>query len=105
MGKYLFEDTELAAQRLERLAALYAPYSREFIQSKTATAPALALDLGCGPGCTTRMLAEATGGARVVGLDKSAPFVEQAQRGAPEGLAFLTHDLTQTPFPLGRLPG
>ena len=40
MGKYLFEDTELAAQRLERLAALYAPYSREFIQSKTATAPA-----------------------------------------------------------------
>ena len=47
------------------------------------------------------MLAEATGGARVVGLDKSAPFVEQAQRGAPEGLAFLTHVLTQTPFQLG----
>lgn len=100
MGKYLFADTDLAAQRLEKLAAAYAPHTREFIRDKIAKPPELALDLGCGPGCTTRLLAAATGGARVVGLDKSVPFVERAQQGAPEGIAFLTHDLTQTPFPL-----
>ena len=101
MGKYLFADTDLAALRLEKLAAAYEPDSRKFIRDKVQTAPQLALDLGCGPGCTTRLLAQETKGARVVGLDKSVAFVERAQRDAPAGVAFLTHDLTQTPFPLG----
>ena len=101
MGRYLFEDTELAAQRLERLAVAYAPYSRDFIRSKVSCSPELALDLGCGPGYTTRLLAEATGSQRAVGLDKSTPFIERAQRGARDGVAFLTHDLTDVPFPVG----
>jgi organic hydroperoxide reductase OsmC/OhrA/SAM-dependent methyltransferase len=72
----------------------------------------LAVDLGCGPGHTTRLLAAATGAARTVGLDASTAFVAAAvgadpvtaqggglsADGAAE-LAFLRHDVSRLPFP------
>ena len=48
---------------------------------RVATA-GLALDLGCGPGYTTRLVADVTGAARVVGVDSSPAFVDLA-RSAP----------------------
>jgi trans-aconitate 2-methyltransferase len=96
---YLFKDTDLAARRLQVLAEVFAPASRAFLLDMTREKPELALDLGCGPGYTTRLLAETTQCARAIGLDASEYFVALAVGKATEQIAFLRHDLTQTPFP------
>ena len=59
------------------------------------------LDLGCGPGHTTRMLARAAGGQRTVGLDHSEHFVELAEQSRTEGVSFARHDITEMPLPTG----
>src|SRR5262245_10740178 len=98
---YLFKDTDLAAQRLQVLAEVYAPSSRAFLQDAVNTVPQLALDLGCGPGYTTHLLAETTSSLRTIGLDSSEHFLTLARRNANEHIAFLRHDATQVPFPTG----
>jgi len=47
---YTFGDDDVASRRLAHLAALYEPESRELIARAIVRPPALALDLGCGPG-------------------------------------------------------
>lgn len=97
---YLFRDTELAARRLQVLAEVFAPASRAFLREVLPFKPDLALDLGCGPGYTTRLLAEIACAKQTIGLDRSAYFVAQAQKvHATAQIAFLCHDITQVPFP------
>ncbi len=96
---YQFGDTELAAERLRRLAGVFNPSSRAFLATLAHRAPRTILDLGCGPGHTTRMLAHVFPQANVVGLDNSPHFVELARRGADPGVTFVIGDATQ------RLPG
>jgi len=56
-----------------------------------ATAPRRVVDLGCGPGGLTRLLAERWPGAEVVGVDSSAEMVARAE---PTGrLSFEVGDL------------
>jgi len=98
---YAFRDTELAARRLIYLAGVFADTTRDFVIEAIADTPGLVIDLGCGPGCTTRLLAEATGCPDVVGLDESEYFLSIAAKGAPDGLRFIQHDVTVTPFPAG----
>jgi SAM-dependent methyltransferase len=57
------------------------------------------LDLGCGPGLTTRLLARHFPRATVLGLDNSAAFVASAGLGGGERLGFLEHDVTGMPLP------
>jgi len=57
-----------------------------------ATDPADVVDLGCGPGNLTRLLADRWPGARVRGLDSSAEMVEAARRDVP-GVSFEVADL------------
>lgn len=97
---YLFGDTSDATVRLRLLAQVFEPSTREFIRDVVARPLALALDLGCGPGLTTRLLAEATGCRWVVGLDSSERFIEVALRGAPAGLKFRLADVTRAPLPV-----
>jgi len=98
---YLFQDTERAARRLQIVADVFAFSSRPFLQEVMSTTPEIALDLGCGPGYTTRLLAEVTQCAQAIGLDSSEHFLSQARRNAPAHLSFVRHDVTEIPFPTG----
>src|ERR1051326_8483013 len=97
---YLFGDSDRAALRLRVLADVFAPASRAFLQEVVQT-PALALDLGCGPGYTTHLLAETTRCAQAVGLEYSEHFYTMANKTATECVWFMRHDVTQVPFPTG----
>jgi trans-aconitate 2-methyltransferase len=125
---YAFGDTDRAARRLALVAEVFEPPTRRLLEDgagalaagaarrdRTATAGAvdLAVDLGCGPGHTTRLLAETIRPRRAVGLDSSPAFVDLARRdqerrararrpaGALAEPAFIVHDVTRTPFPTG----
>ena len=60
--------------------------------------PALAVDLGCGPGATTALVHSTTGATRTIGVDSSAGFLDQA-RAAVHDAEFLLADLTDAPVP------
>lgn len=99
---YLFKDTDRAAQRLRILADVFAPSSRAFMQDVVSATPQAAVDLGCGPGYTTHLLAETTHCARAIGLDSSERFLALAAQSATERISFVRHDVTQIPFPTGQ---
>ena len=61
---------------------------------------ALVVDLGCGPGYSTRLLAEVLQGTHTVGLDNSAHFIALAQQNLLAQVAFHCHDVEQVPFPV-----
>lgn len=100
-ARYAYGDSAIAAERLDLIARVFEPTTRRFLERWGLSEPALAVDLGCGPGNTTRLLAETLRPARTVGLDRSGAFLERAARDAPGGLEFLRHDVTATPFPVG----
>ena len=97
---YLFQDTARAARRLQVLADVFTPSSRAFIQDIVSRTPQRAVDLGCGPGYTTRLLVDSTRCVRAIGLDTSEHFLTLARRNAPERMSFVRHDVTQVPFPI-----
>lgn len=82
---YAFGDSSVAQERLDLLASVFGPPSRAFLSERVTAPPRLAVDLGCGPGNTTRMLREVTGAGRVVGLDASAAYVRAAREQAGDG--------------------
>lgn len=100
---YTFGDNESASHRLRRLAELYEPETRAllvlFSASAEARTPSLAVDLGCGPGWTTQLLASVLKPERTVGLDSSDRFIAEAKENHPQ-LEFLRHDILQSPFPI-----
>lgn len=98
-GKYAFGDSDAAQRRLALLADLFGPSSRSFLVEHAPRPARVAVDLGCGAGLSTRLLAAATGADRTVGVDTSAPFLAAARAAAPAGVEFVEHDATQTPFP------
>jgi len=115
-NRYTFGDNHEASARLRRLAELYAPETRDLLLRGGARRPRLAIDLGCGPGWTTRLLHDALQPVRNIGLDASARYVEEARRNAVQrslsagqysgqhgspALEFYVHDVTRTPFPVG----
>src|SRR4030095_10992476 len=78
-GGYAFGDSDRAAQRLALVARVFEPASREFLAAAGRRGGALAVDLGCGPGHSTELLASGVGRARCVGLDSSPAYVEAAR--------------------------
>jgi trans-aconitate 2-methyltransferase len=99
MGGYAFGDSAPAARRLDLLAGLFEPPTRAFLERFAGRPLDLALDLGCGTGHTTRLLASVLGPRRTLGLDRSASFVARAAGAAPAGVGFAVHDVTTVPFP------
>jgi trans-aconitate 2-methyltransferase len=101
VGGYAFGDSAPAARRLALLADVFEPPSRELLKRFAGMPLDLAVDLGCGPGHTTRLVSSVTGARRTLGLDQSEAFVALAAAGAPPGVSFAVHDVTVVPFPAG----
>jgi SAM-dependent methyltransferase len=98
---YAFGDSDRAAERLALVARVFEPASQEFLAAAGRRGGALAVDLGCGPGHTTELLARTLGSGRTVGLDSSPAYVEAARRRATS-CEFLCHDALVAPYPTGR---
>ena len=64
----------------------------ELVARIGAATPRTVVDLGCGPGNLTRLLAERWPDATVTGLDSSSGMIEAARRDVP-GIAFEVGDL------------
>jgi trans-aconitate 2-methyltransferase len=62
--------------------------------SRIEGAPRLAVDLGCGPGTSTRLLAERFPDAEIVGIDSSPGMLAEARRRLP-GVAFEEVDIAR----------
>ncbi len=101
MRGYAFGDSGLAARRLSLVAETFAESSRAFMRESVKARPKLAVDLGCGPGYTTHLLADTLDPNHTVGLDNSESFLAQARTTATEKVSFQLHDITSVPFPNG----
>jgi SAM-dependent methyltransferase len=99
---YTFGDTDVAAERLALVAEVFDATSAALLSTVASGPVDLAIDLGCGPGHTTALLAAQTGARRTVGLDSSPTFVARARDAGTRGLEFVEHDVTRTPFPVTR---
>jgi SAM-dependent methyltransferase len=103
MMSYTFGDNDEASQRLRRLASLYEPETCALLElfsgSGEPRIPQLAIDLGCGPGWSTQLLADILKPQRTVGLDSSERYIAEARANHPH-LEFFRHDILQTPFPV-----
>lgn len=100
MVKYTFGTDEPGLVRLESIAEVFNPLAASWIQRYLdGAARETAVDLGCGPGFTTDMLAQASGCRRVYGLDNASYFIDMAARMFP-AYTFVQHDLTQLPLPV-----
>ena len=97
---HAFGDSDAAAERLGLLAELFAPTGRSLLRSLAHHPIVLAIDLGCGPGHTTRLMDDELQPAHIVGLDRSEAFLARA-RASGLNARWLRHDVTKVPFPVG----
>jgi trans-aconitate methyltransferase len=72
------------------------------MQDAVSKTPQVAVDLGCGPGYTTHLLADVTRCVRAIGLDSSERFLTLAAQSATDRISFVCHNVTQIPFPTGQ---
>jgi len=98
---YAFGDSDSAAQRLRLVHQVFSETSRPFLVDWVPAATDLAIDLGCGIGLSTHLIAEATPASHVAGLDTSERFVGLARDSASNRVQFFLHDVTHAPFPVG----
>jgi trans-aconitate 2-methyltransferase len=98
---YTFGDNDQASARLRRLAEVYEAETRELLEQCGARSPNLAVDLGCGPGWSTRLLREVVDAERTVGLDASERYIAEARRNNSDArVEFEVHDVARVPFPV-----
>ena len=81
-ANYSFGDSAIAAERLEIVAETFAPTTSALLRSLEAT-PKRVLDLGCGPGHTTELLAALYPSAEIVAVELSESFAAQARERVP----------------------
>jgi len=90
---------ECNAERQRLLATVLEPPTREVLAKLPKIPNARCLDLGCGQGNTTRLLAEVIRPAEVVGLEYDNALVEYAaQAASPSCVRFEQGDATRLTF-------
>ena len=99
-NNYTFGDNSPASARLRHLAELYEPETRELLRRSDVRRPRLAVDLGCGPGWSTRLLRDVLNPDRTVGLDASERYIAEARENNGSKLEFEVHDIARAPFPV-----
>lgn len=72
---YTFGDTELAERRLELLGTTFQDTTRDFLRGAAPAEPALAVDLGSGPGHTTELLRDTLHPQLTLAIDFSEAYV------------------------------
>lgn len=98
---YSFGDSDPAAERLRLLARVFSTEIQQFLRSSAPTRPQVAVDMGCGPGHTTRLLGEVLGAGTLIGVDFSARLIEIAVAESRGQAQFVCHDVTIGPLPFG----
>lgn len=97
--KYTFGTGKINEQRLQSIADFFNPLAKAFIRKYLDYSVQNVIDLGCGPGFTTKMLSEIITGENIIGLDNSENYIKSAQMKYSR-LKFILHDVTKTPFPV-----
>ena len=90
---YAFGETDLAAERLRLVSEVFDPTSEAFVSETVRSRPRLALDLGCGPGFTTRLLSRIARPEKTVGVDRSEAFVNRALASAAGSEEYVVADV------------
>ena len=101
MARYTYGDSDLAGDRLARVARLFRPTSEAFLRAASPREPGVALDLGCGPGHTTALVHQTARARRTVGVDRSEAFARRARDRVP-GRAFVAADVASASLPFAR---
>jgi trans-aconitate 2-methyltransferase len=100
---YTFGDNEEASRRLRLLAEVYEQETRDLLNAVRSEYNGcgfeVALDLGCGPGWSTKLIEVTLKPKRTIGLEASEAYVEEARINQPQ-LEFIRHDVCKTPFPI-----
>jgi len=96
--RYTFGDSLTANERLKKIADFFNPLAAEFILKYLNKKTRSAMDLGCGPGYTTEMLANVTDAGLVFGIDISDNFLDFARDHYPD-FNFIKHDVRNAPLP------
>ncbi len=78
-------DAPWSPDQYQRFADHRARPMRDLLARVDAADPHLVVDLGCGPGDQTLMLADRWPGARVIGLDSSPEMLAKARALDPDG--------------------
>ena len=99
-GDYLFGDNGKSAYRLRLLHKVFAESSRAFLSESAPRGSNLAVDIGCGPGHTTRLIYATLKPLTMVGIDSSEALIAEARRYT-DGEQYVVHDATVLPFPVG----
>jgi SAM-dependent methyltransferase len=94
---YSFGDSDLAATRLSLLAETYEATTRELIEAYVPPTSGLAIDLGCGLGHTTALLARLRPSATVFGYERSKSNLSRARTLYPN-LNFVEQDVLRPPY-------
>jgi trans-aconitate 2-methyltransferase len=97
---YTFGDNDAAAERLVLLARAFERSTRVWLGGLALPRAGRVVDLGCGPGLTSALLASVTDAAQLYGLDQSERLLARARATAAPRMRFLAHDLTQGPLPV-----
>lgn len=95
-----FGHAQASTGRLAVLGRVFGPEIRAFLERSAPKEPSLALDLGCGPGHTTAIIADTLHPRRTVGLDIAWDFIEASAPRVRPGVEFHVHDVSQAPFPV-----
>jgi SAM-dependent methyltransferase len=86
VSSYAFGDDLVAAERLAVVHTVFAPLADRLLDEAVVTVPRRVVDLGCGPGHTTRFLARRWPTAAVTAVDAAAPFVAAARALVPSAV-------------------